>query len=79
LSYLAPAPDAYEYRAWASNRGRWTLLGRVQLDDEGRGLIIAEGPELMTPPDQLRVTLEPIARRAGATPSGPQVVVWPPR
>ena len=66
LSYLAPAPRGYEYRAWASHGGRWTLLGRAQLDDDGRSLIIAEGPELATPPDQLQVTLEPVDTRADA-------------
>ena len=29
LSYLPAAPDGYEYRAWASHGGRWTLLGHV--------------------------------------------------
>ena len=79
LSYLAPAPGGYEYRAWASHGGRWTLLGRAQLDNEGRSLMIAEGPELATPPDQLQVTLEPIGARAaaGSVPTGPPVVRWP--
>lgn len=79
LSYLAPAPRGYEYRAWASHGGRWTLLGRAQLDNDGRSLIIAEGPELATPPDQLQVTLEPVGNRAdaGAAPTGPPVVRWP--
>jgi RNA polymerase sigma-70 factor (ECF subfamily) len=81
VSDLAPAPDGYDYRAWASHGARWTLLGRVQLNDEARSLIIAEGPELITPPDHVLVTLEPIAHRAGAgtTPTGPPVVVWPTR
>jgi RNA polymerase sigma-70 factor, ECF subfamily len=79
LSYLAPAPGGYEYRAWASHGGRWTLLGRAQLDNDGRSLLIAEGPALATPPDQLQVTLEPIGARvgAGAVPTGPPVVRWP--
>ena len=79
LSYLAPAPEGYEYRAWASHGGRWTLLGRVQLDNDGRSLIIAEGPELVTPPDQLQVTLEPIGAHAGsnAVPTAQPVVRWP--
>jgi hypothetical protein len=79
LSYLAPAPRGYEYRAWASHGGRWILLGRAQLDNDGRSLIIAEGPELATPPGQLQVTLEPVGNRgdAGATPTGPPIVRWP--
>jgi RNA polymerase sigma-70 factor (ECF subfamily) len=79
LSHLAPAPDGYEYRAWASHGGRWTLLGRIQLDTQGYSLIIAEGPELIAPPDQLQVTLEPITRRAaaGTAPTGPPLILWP--
>ena len=79
LSHLAPAPRGYEYRAWASHGGRWTLLGRVQLGNDGHGLLIAEGPDLATPPDQLQVTLEPVGNRAlaGAAPIGPAVVRWP--
>jgi hypothetical protein len=55
------------------------LLGRVQLDDDGRSLLIAEGAELATPPDQLQVTLEPVGNRAAAAaaPTGPPVVHWP--
>jgi RNA polymerase sigma-70 factor (ECF subfamily) len=79
LSHLQPAPEGYEYRAWASHQGRWTLLGRARVDNDGRSLIIAEGPELTTPPDQLQVTLEPVGNRAagGAAPTGPPVVRWP--
>jgi RNA polymerase sigma-70 factor (ECF subfamily) len=79
LSYLAPAPRGYEYRAWASHGGRWTLLGRPQLNNDGRSLIIAEGRELATLPDQVLVTLEPVENRAlpGSAPSGPPVVSWP--
>jgi RNA polymerase sigma-70 factor (ECF subfamily) len=79
LSHLAPAPDGYEYRAWASHGGRWTSLGRVQPDSQGYSMIIAEGPELMAPPDQLQVTLEPITRRVGVgtAPTGPPLILWP--
>jgi hypothetical protein len=77
LSHLAPAPDGYKYRAWTLHRGRWTLLGHVQLDTQGYGLLIAEGPELIDPPDQLQVTLEPITPRAGTAPTGPPLIRWP--
>jgi len=79
LSYLPAPPEGYEYRAWASHGGRWSLLGHAQLNDEGRSLIIAEGPQLIALPDQVLVTLEPIARRdgAGTVPTGPPIVVWP--
>jgi RNA polymerase sigma factor (sigma-70 family) len=78
LSHLTRPPEGSEYRAWASHGDRWTFLGRAELDDDGRSLLIAEGPELATPPDQLQVTLEPIGNRAdaGAAPSGPPIVRW---
>jgi RNA polymerase sigma-70 factor (ECF subfamily) len=81
LSHFDPAPSGFEYRAWASHRGRWTLLGRAQTDGEGRSLIIADGPALTSLPDQVLVTIEPIGHRAGpgSTPSGRPVVVWPPQ
>jgi RNA polymerase sigma-70 factor (ECF subfamily) len=79
VSYFAPAPSGFEYRAWVSHGGQWTLLGRVQLDAEGRGLIIAEGAVLVAPPDALQVTLEPVGNRTDArsTPTGRPVVHWP--
>jgi hypothetical protein len=79
LSDLAPAPQGQEYRAWASHGGRWNLLGRVQLGDDGRSLLIAEGTELATSPDLIVVTLEPVGNRvdAWATPTGQPVVRWP--
>jgi RNA polymerase sigma-70 factor (ECF subfamily) len=79
VSNLAPAPRGFEYRAWVSHGGRWALLGRVQLDAEGRGLMIAEGSELAAPPDALQVTLEPVASRtdAGSASTGRPVIRWP--
>jgi RNA polymerase sigma-70 factor (ECF subfamily) len=81
LSHLDPPPSGSEYRAWAAHQGRWTFLGRVQLEAQGRSQLIAEGPELRSLPDQVLVTIEPIDRHvgAGSEPGGPPVVVWPPR
>jgi RNA polymerase sigma-70 factor, ECF subfamily len=79
LSHLDPARPGYEYRAWASHGGRWTLLGRVQVDNDGHSLMICEDTELASPPDQVEVTLEPVGHRvaAGSSPDGPPVVRWP--
>jgi RNA polymerase sigma factor (sigma-70 family) len=81
LSYLDTPPSGFEYRAWAAHQGRWTFLGRVRLEGDGRSLIIAEGPELRLLPDQVQVTLEPIDQPAGdgSAPDGPPVVLWPDR
>ena len=81
LSHLDPPPSGFEYRAWAAHQGRWTFLGSVQLEGEGRSLIIAEGPELRSLPDQVVVTIEPSDRHigAGSGPVGSPVVRWPDR
>ncbi len=81
VSYLAPPPRGQEYRAWAAYGGRWTPLGRVAIGRDGRGLIIAEGPALATPPDEVRLTLEPEGARIGpgAAPTGQPILRWPPR
>src|SRR5262249_57657294 len=77
LSYLDPAPSGFEYRAWAAHQGRWTFLGRVRLDGQGRSLLIAEGPALRSLPDQVLVTIEPMARHVGdgSEPGGPPGVL----
>jgi len=51
----------------------------TQLDNDGRNLNIADGPELATPRDQFQVMLEPVGNHvgAGAIPIGPPVVLWP--
>jgi RNA polymerase sigma-70 factor, ECF subfamily len=79
LSYLDPPPSGFEYRAWAAHQGRWTFLGCVRLEKEGRSLIIAEDPALRSLPVQVQVTVEPIDRHPGPgdPPNGPPVVLWP--
>jgi RNA polymerase sigma-70 factor (ECF subfamily) len=81
VSYLAPPPRGQDYRAWASHGGRWTPLGRVAIGPDGRGLIIAESPALATPPDEVRLTLEPEGAPIGpgAAPTGRPILRWPAR
>jgi RNA polymerase sigma-70 factor (ECF subfamily) len=75
LSHLAPAPSGQSYRAWSLHRGLWRSLGTAHPDRRGRALLIAEGAELASSPEAVRVTLE--RSDAGAEPSGPTVVAWP--
>lgn len=58
VSNLPPATAGETYRAWGEFGGRWALLGAVHPDVVGADLLIAEGPELQSPPTALMVTLE---------------------
>src|SRR5262249_61326564 len=61
FSNFAPAPHGQEYRAWARTKDHWLNLGNVELNEAGNGRLIAEHPALADPPQELRVTLEPVA------------------
>ncbi len=69
-----PAPPGRSYRVWFARTGRWALIGTVRPDASGRHLLVLEGPEFATPPESLRVTLEP---PAATEPTGPTIVSWP--
>jgi len=77
FSNFAPAPSGREYFVWARVRDRWLNLGAVQLNDAGNGRLVAENPALAEPPEELRVTLEPVARSSPGEPSGPPIISWP--
>jgi RNA polymerase sigma-70 factor (ECF subfamily) len=77
LSHFPPAPADRTYQAWARHGTVYTSLGAARLDASGHALLVAEGPELATAPDELIVTLEPAA--GSAAPTGPVVVAWPKR
>jgi RNA polymerase sigma-70 factor (ECF subfamily) len=70
-----PAPPGHVYRAWIARRSGWTLLGTVHPDAAGKDLLVLEGPDFATPPEALRVTLEPADEVT--EPTGPTVVAWP--
>lgn len=74
LSHFRPAPAGQTYQAWVRHNGRWTALGSAQPDANGSALLIAEGPELATPPEAIQVTVEPA--NGSPNPSGPVVVAW---
>jgi RNA polymerase sigma-70 factor (ECF subfamily) len=79
FSNFPPAPEGQEYRAWARREGRWVKLGSVALNAAGGGRLVAEDPSLATLPDEVRVTLEPVAGRPGPEPSGTSFITWPAR
>jgi RNA polymerase sigma-70 factor (ECF subfamily) len=74
FSNFAPAPSGRVYQAWVGHDGSWTSLGTFRPDADGHARLIAEGPELATPPDTIQVTLEPAA--GSAAPSGRVDSVW---
>jgi RNA polymerase sigma-70 factor (ECF subfamily) len=75
LSNFPLAPRGETYQAWVRHGGTWASLGTAQPDANGSARLIAEGPELTTPPEAVMVTREPIG--GSAQPSGTVVVVWP--
>jgi hypothetical protein len=82
---LSPREDSLEHREkgqgdlsflgldFNPTRPSWCIKSeaRRRLCNDGRSLIIAEGPELTTPPDQLQVTLEPV-RKSRRLPEPPR-------
>jgi hypothetical protein len=77
FSKFGPAPAGRVYEAWSLQRGRWTALGIVHPNGQGSDLLIAEKPSLATPPEALKVTLEPVD--TPSAPTGPPVIEWPGR
>lgn len=62
------------YQAWVRHGDRWTSLGTFVPDAHGAAQLIAEDPELSTPPDAVEITLE--ASGGNQVPTGPVVVAW---
>jgi RNA polymerase sigma factor (sigma-70 family) len=77
FSNFTPAPSGKELVAWARHNEHWTRLGNVSLDTAGNGRLVAEDPALSTPPDALRVTLEPSGHLPRPEPSSTPVIAWP--
>jgi RNA polymerase sigma-70 factor, ECF subfamily len=75
FSHFTPAPAGRAYQAWGEFNGRWVRLGTVHPKDDGRDLLIAEGPHLRSPPTTLKVTLETVG--TPRAPNGPTVIAWP--
>ena len=62
------------YQAWVRHGDRWISLGTFVPDVHGAAQVIAENPELNTPPDAIEITLEPSG--GSQAPTGPIVVAW---
>jgi RNA polymerase sigma-70 factor (ECF subfamily) len=75
FSHFNAAPSGRIYHAWGAFNGRWVHLGAVRPDNDGRDLLIAEGPHLTSLPTAVKVTLEPPG--TPRAPSGPTVISWP--
>jgi hypothetical protein len=74
---LQPTPPGTRYRWWVEHASHWTSLGIAKPDATGSARLIAEGPELATPPDAVQVTSEPDDGRQ--TPMASGVLIWPAR
>jgi RNA polymerase sigma-70 factor (ECF subfamily) len=73
---LLPAPPAGQtYEAWVRHGEHWTSLGTFGAASEATAPLIAENPELSTPPDVIEITLEP--GNGSPAPSGQVILAWP--
>jgi RNA polymerase sigma-70 factor (ECF subfamily) len=77
FSDLPPPPTGKTYQAWTRREGKWISLGQGVPDASGRGLIVYDEPAPLTPPEALRLTLEP--EGGSALPTGPPLISWPER
>jgi len=77
FSNFPPAAAGHDYRVWARNQQGWLNLGVVPLDAAGNGRLVIENSGLLTAPEQLEVTSEPMGG-LGREPSGEAVIAWPP-
>jgi Anti-sigma-K factor rskA len=77
ISDLQPTPLGTRYRWWVEYASHWTSIGIARPDATGSARLIAEGPELATPPDALQVTREP--DDGSQTPMVSGVLIWPAR
>ena len=77
VSDLQPTPPGTRYRWWVEHANHWTPIGIARPDAAGSARVIAESPELATPPDALQVISEPDDGSLAPTASG--VLIWPAR
>ena len=74
LSKFSSPPAGRICQAWALIEGRWISAGLAVPGNDGRAMLIAEGPVFGRRPDALQITLEP---EGGSTsPHGPPLVSW---
>jgi Anti-sigma-K factor rskA len=77
VSNLPPTPQGIRYRWWVEHANHWTSIGIASPDATGSARLIAESPELATPPDGLQVTRE--RDDDAQTPMASGVLIWPAR
>jgi hypothetical protein len=77
FSSFTPPASGLVYQAWVLHGATWTSLGTFTPAADGHARLIAEGSDLATMPDAIRVTLEPAS--GSPTPSGPTLIAWPVR
>jgi Anti-sigma-K factor rskA len=77
VSDLPSTPPGTRYRWWVEHANHWTSIGIARTDATGSARLIAESPDLATPPDALQVTREP--DDDSQTPMASGVLIWPAR
>jgi hypothetical protein len=77
VSDLPRTPQSTRYRWWVEHANHWTSIGMLRPDATGSARLIAESPELATPPDAVQVTREP--DDGSQTPMASSVLIWPAR
>jgi len=74
LHEFPPAPVGKAYQVWVLRHGAWVSVGIPALDEFGNALLVLEGPEYLTTPDGIEVSLEPMS--GSKQPTGPVMISW---
>jgi RNA polymerase sigma-70 factor (ECF subfamily) len=72
-SHLPALAAGERYVGWVRHDGAWRSLGALEVRPDGGSLMLAEGPALGTPADEVAITRE---STVGPAPAGAPVVVW---
>lgn len=75
IDNFAPPPAGKVYQAWVRHGSEWLSLGTITPEANGRGVLIAQGPDLAIAPDAIEVTLEPAG--GSTVPTGPVIIAAP--
>ncbi len=73
-THLSPLASPESYVAWAHDQGGWRLLGPVNVESDGRSLLVSETDPGRAALDEVRVTRE--SSVPGETPRGLIVLAW---
>ncbi len=75
LDNFPAALQGMTYQGWVLERGKWVSVGTINPDANGRGVLIAESPDLATAPEAIQVTVEPVG--GSPVPTGQVIIASP--